>query len=140
MGWKNWKIRCLLLAFLWAVQQFMERGLMPDWWPQLSTDYLWLSLGVILTLLGMVIYAETTPYVIRAFRWLFQTAQQITQHYNKRTGVMHFGTKHGDMTVRMDYNEDTIDDINKWLKENDLRAPVSDTAVRETLRSRLQSS
>lgn len=116
----------------------MGRGLTPDWVPRLSDDVLLIIFGGLIVATAMALYIEAKPYLVYAFRWLRQTAVSVSRHYNQLTGVMKFGTKYGDMSVRMAYNDDTIDDTNAWLLEHDLMAPPSPEGVREILRRRMR--
>ena len=48
-----------------------------------------------------------------------------TWMYRDRLGVAHFGTIHGDLSVRLDEEDNTIEDIQHWLTANKLTASVS---------------
>ena len=53
--------------------------------------------------------------------------------------VMHYGTKHGDFSVRFFSVEQADEDIRNWLIENDLRSGVSRNAIIDVAR-RAQTS
>ena len=49
-----------------------------------------------------------------------------TWMYRDRFGIAHFGTIHGDLSVRLDNEDNTIEDIQRWLAANKLNASVSE--------------
>ena len=79
-----------------------------------------LTVGVMLFLLwaGFTIEAHWPTIV----RWL-RIAR--TWWYKDELGVMHFGTIHGELSVRLDDKGNTIEDIQHWLTTNKLTASVS---------------
>ena len=54
--------------------------------------------------------------------------------YRDRIGVMHFGTIHGDLSVRLDNEDNTIEDIEHWLTTNKLTASVSGTGFLDVVK------
>ena len=52
---------------------------------------------------------------------------------DQKTGIMFFGTRHGDLEVRFDNAETVIEDIKAWLFENELNASPSPDARRAIL-------
>ncbi len=55
------------------------------------------------------------------------------QKTSKKPCYMHYGTKHGDFTVHFDNVTQASRDIQNWLIDNDLVAPLSSEKVNETL-------
>lgn len=53
--------------------------------------------------------------------------------YDKKTGIMYFGTRHGDLAVRFDNAETVIEDIKVWLAEKKLQDVPSPQAIRTIL-------
>lgn len=53
--------------------------------------------------------------------------------YDQKTGIMFFGTRHGDLAVRFDNAETVIEDIKAWLFEKELNASPSPNALRAIL-------
>ena len=111
----------------------LQRGMMPDWVPRVPDDMLLILFGGLLVWSIMVLAPEGTRIIAFAIPRFRRATETIRRYYDQSIGVMHFGTKHGDMSVRMVYNDDTIDDINAWLVANDLKGPVSPEAVKTVL-------
>ena len=52
---------------------------------------------------------------------------------------MHIGTIHGDLSVRLDHEDNTIEDIQHWLLANKLNASVSGPTIKAVVKRTSQS-
>ena len=90
-----------------------------------------IALGVALTLFVLWAWATLERHWPKIMRWL--RIARIWMHRDK-LGVMHFGTIHGDLSVRLDSEDNTIEDIQQWLHANDLNASVSKPTLKAVIK------
>ena len=97
--------------------------------------------GGVLTTLTVIGYRSEIRAFFKSAMTLLKVQPKETHvhhhyHYDRKKGVVYFGTKFGTFSVRMVQNDDTCDDIINWLRKNELLEPVDADVVKGVFRRR----